>query len=348
MKATNISFMVRCIGSVVALSSCAATYNPALKTDDTVALQGTLRSHVATLSRDIGERNCYRESGLTRAADWIERSFVASGYTVSRQRVEMTDAKFECAVASADNIIAEKRGVTDPEQIVIVGAHYDSKVATPGWHDHGPPLPDSPGTPGANDNGSGVAALLALAEALADRPASKTVRFVAFVNEEPPFFRDRNAMGSYVFARSCKERHEAIVGAVILDALGTYSPQPKAKRSRFAFLPTLVGLPDRSDYVAFLGNIGSRKFMRASAANFQRNSTMRLRTAAFPALSAKVAWSDDWSFWQQGYPAFTVTDTAYLRADHYHELSDTYEKLDYASFAAVVRGVEGLVEGALE
>jgi hypothetical protein len=143
-------------------------------------------------------------------------------------------------------------------------------------------------------------------------------------------------MGSRVYARTCREKGDQIEGALIFDALATYSPQPRAKRGRFFFLPELIGLPAASDYLAFMGNIASSALMRNAAKAFQRDSSINLRTVALPAISKKVAWSDDWSFWQEGYLAFTMTDTAYLRADHYHELTDTPDKLDYVTLAEVV------------
>jgi antitoxin component of MazEF toxin-antitoxin module len=318
-------------------SATRATHKPT-----PVDLPDELRASVTMLASRIGERNCYRPEGLEAAAAWIESEFTSAGLAPRRLPVPVPGGPpFDCGAQTVWNIEAEKRGTTRPDEVIVIGAHYDSKVATAAWHDHGPPLPDRPGTPGANDNASGVATVLALARMLADVPTERTIRFVAFVNEEPPFFRTE-AMGSRVYARSCAGDPSAhVVGMFTPETLGCYSERPHRKRWRIA---GLAGLPDRSDYVAFLGNGASRRFLAECADVFRKHSPVAVRTAALPAVSSRVAWSDDWSFWQEGIPAFTVTDTAYLRSDDYHELADTADRLDYGPMAEVVWGLRCVVE----
>ncbi|MCU0723019.1 MAG: M20/M25/M40 family metallo-hydrolase, partial [Planctomycetes bacterium] len=186
------------------------------------------------------------------------------------------------------------------------------------WNDHGPPLPDRPGTPGADDNASGVAALLEIARLMARTPTERTVRFVAFVNEEPPFFKTE-CMGSLVYARECAKRDAGkIVGAIVLEQVGCYSVRPRTKRPWFA---SLVGIPDRPDYVAFFSNYASRHCISP------------------PDFTGSLSWSDDWSFWQEGFLAFSACDTTYMRHDDYHELDDTADRLDYATMADVAWGL---------
>jgi Zn-dependent M28 family amino/carboxypeptidase len=238
------------------------------------------------------------------------------------------------------NIEAEKRGETRPDEVIVIGAHYDSKVATRSWFGYGPPLKDARGTPGADDNASGVAALLALADRFANQPTQRTIRFVAFVNEERPFYQTES-MGSRVYAHQCRATNESVVGMISLETMGCYSAQPRHKRFRFA---GFFGLPSHPDYVAFLSDRRSRHFARECADIFHDHSPLTVRTLALPTLGKLVAWSDDWSFWREGIPAFSVTDTAFLRHDHYHELSDTAEKLDYAVMADVVWGLKSVIE----
>ncbi len=301
----------------------------------------SLRRTVKTLAGDIGERNGHRPEALERAAAWVEAELAATGLPVRRLPVVVPDgAPFHCGPRTLWNLDAVKTGTTRASEVIVIGAHYDSKVATPGWHDHGPPQPQRPGTPGANDNASGIAAVLALARAFAEMPTARTLRFAAFVNEEPPYYQT-DAMGSLVYARMCAaEPGLRVVGMFTPETIGCYSVRPRTKRLRAA---SLLGLPDRPDYVAFLTHWGARRFTRSCADLFARSCPVPVRVAALPRLHRRVAWSDDWSFWETGVPAFAVTDTAFLRHDDYHEIDDTPDTLDYPQMAAVVDGLRHML-----
>lgn len=305
-------------------------------------LPDELRATVNMLATQIGERNCYRPDNLEAAASWIEGQFAATGLRTRRLPVNVpAGPPYECGKMTVWNIEAEKPGGKRANEVIVIGAHYDSRVATLGWRDHKMLLKDRKGTPGANDNASGVAATLALACMLAHVPTERTIRFVTFVNEEQPFVRT-DTMGSRVYARSCAEdRSLNFVGMISLETLGCYSPQPREKRIQVA---GLFGLPDRPDYIAFLSNLHSRGFSHACAGMLRKYSPMAVRTLALPVVCRNMAWSDDWPFWQEGIPAFTVTDTAWLRHDDYHELSDMANRLDYAPMSDVVWGLRQVIE----
>jgi hypothetical protein len=140
------------------------------------------------------------------------------------------------------NIIAEIRGVSRPEEIVLVGAHYDSVFDCPA----------------ANDNGSGVAAILELTRMLAGLKLSRTVRFVAFTNEEPPFFRSED-MGSTRYARLCREQNQNIVAMLSLETIGCYTDAPGSQKYPWPF--NLL-YPSRGNFVSFVGNSHSRALVR--------------------------------------------------------------------------------------
>ena len=303
-----------------------------------------LRRTVTHLAEEIGERNCYHPTQLETTAQWIEAEFHTMGYVTRRQPVSVPAGKpFNCGPQTVWNIEAVKKGPVRAEEIVVLGAHYDSRVGMPGWHDSYSPLKDKKGTPGANDKGSGIATLLALARMLRDQPAERTLHFVAFVNEEPPFFQSE-AMGSLVYARElAADPQRKIIGMLCPETLGNYTPGPQSKRVPFS---ALLGLSRAADYVCFLSNSRSRPFVRECATVFQKHSRVTLRRMAFPQPVRRIGWSDDWAFWQQGIPAFSITDTAFLRSNDYHELSDTPEKLDYTTMAEVVWALQ-YVLGAL-
>jgi Zn-dependent M28 family amino/carboxypeptidase len=222
-----------------------------------------------------------------------------------------------------DNVEAEVRGRERPADIVVVGAHYDSLAFTSG----------------ADDNASGVAALLALARAFAGAHPRTTLRFVAFANEEPPYFQTAN-MGSLVYAKRSRARGEHIVAMLSLETIGYYSDAPGSQR-----YPPPMGLayPDRGDFIGFVGDRTSADLVRRVVATFRTTTHFPSEGAAPFSLIPGVGWSDQWSFWQVGYPGVMVTDTAPFRYPRYHTAQDTPDALDYDRMARVVAGLERVI-----
>jgi len=220
------------------------------------------------------------------------------------------------------NLEAELRGASS--EIVVIGAHYDSVV----------------GSPGANDNGSGVAALLTLARRLARSHNTRTLRFVAFVNEEPYYFQS-SQMGSYVYAGRCHERGENVQAMISLETIGYYSNESGSQSYPVPGLGSLY--PRTGNFIAFVGNVASRSLLRDALGEFRRGAQIPSEGVAMPSSLPGVGWSDQWSFWQHGYPGIMVTDTAPFRYPHYHAASDTPDKLDYDSMTRVVSGMERVI-----
>jgi Zn-dependent M28 family amino/carboxypeptidase len=288
-----------------------------------------LRQDVEFLSLTLGERNLWHYAQLGAAADYIEAALHAAGLSVARQ-------EFSVQGRTVCNLEAEIAGTAGTGELLIIGAHYDSRC---GQLDRAG-QPTGPGTPGADDNATGVAATLELARTFAGHPQRRSLRFVFFVNEEPPFFQT-DQMGSTVYARRCRARGERIVGVLTPDTLGYYRQDSGSQRYRFPY--TLCGYPKTGNFVALLSDFGSRRFLRRTEAAFRLRSDFPCLAVAVPAVVRRIGWSDDWSFWRQGYPALTVTDTAYLRTPYYHTVQDTPDKLDFASLASVVTGLQGAV-----
>lgn len=280
------------------------------------ALAQELRRDVDWLAGEIGERNVYTPERYAAAAGYIEAMFEQAGYTVQRQT-------FEVLEVPCRNLEVEIRGATRPDEILVVGAHYDSVY----------------GCPAANDNGSAVAALLALARRFADAAPDRTLRFVAFANEEPPHFQTED-MGSLVYARRCRERGEHIVGMIALETMGYFSDEPGSQK-----YPPVFGwfYPSRGDFIAFVGDRGSAGFVRRVVGSFRRHAAFPSVGAALPGAIRQAGWSDHWAFWQVGYPGLMVTDTAPFRYPYYHTPEDTPDKLDYERLARVVDGLEAVI-----
>ncbi len=186
-----------------------------------------LRTHVGTLAGEIGERNVFRPDALRAAADFIAAEWEAQGYRVAAQTYEVHGT-------ACSNLEVTRRGTRTPNEIIVVGAHYDSVA----------------GSPGADDNGSGVAALLEMSRWFSGEAPARTLRFVAFVNEEPPLFSTR-WMGSDVYARAARARGDDIWLMMSLETIGYHRQEPGSQR-----YPPLFGLlrPDRGNFIAFVAN----------------------------------------------------------------------------------------------
>lgn len=286
--------------------------------DALLAWMQELRRDIYFLAAEIGERNVLRcPKQLAQAADYIETEFRAAGYEVHQQEYVVSECK--CC-----NLEIEIPGGVRPEQIVVVGAHYDTVI----------------GTPGANDNTSGVAAMLALARRFSEQRPKRTLRFVAFVNEEPPFFQTEE-MGSRVYARRCRQRGEKVVAMLSLETIGYYSDSPGSQK----YPPPLARLyPSVGNFIGFIGNFRSRRLVRRAIRAFRRSERFPSEGAVPPqSLAPSVGLSDQWSFWQEGYPALMVTDTAMYRYPNYHDRGDTFDKINFDRLARVARGLEKVV-----
>ena len=256
-------------------------------------LSGRLRQHVEALAK--GERNADLETPARYIEAVLQES--SSHYFRSGGR--------------------EVRNIETGSGDIVVGAHYDTV----------------PGSPGADDNASGVAVLIELASLLRDRK----IRFVAFANEEAPYFLGPE-MGSYVYAR---ERGAGVKAMFSLEMLGYYQDAPGTQG-----YPAPLGwfYPDRANFIAFVGDLGAFSLVRRSIELFRQHARFPSEGLAAPSMIPGVSWSDHWSFRKHGIPAVMVTDTAFYRYPHYHLASDTPEKLDYGRMARVTMGLAGMLK----
>lgn len=277
------------------------------------ALIEALRRHVQVLSAEIGERSAVRGDGLDRAKIYLVQAFQAAGLSVSEQT-------YIYKGRPVANLIADLPGAPADRVPLLVGAHYDAVISTPG----------------ADDNASGVAVMLELARwAVKNRP-SAAVRFVAFTLEESPNFGTRY-QGSRVFVRRLGEDGGKIKGAIVLEMVGVTTP-----RQQYPFSLRWAGYPETGNFIAVVGNRSSRGFGEQILRAMHRNQ-------ALPVESLFV-WFNGWvlpdtrlsdhaSFWDKELPAVMVTDTAYFRNRHYHTSGDRAETLDYAFMAELVQSL---------
>lgn len=278
----------------------------------TASLESRLRRHVQALAGEIGERHVGRPGALHAAEAFIAGEFGALGYEVVRQAYVAQGV--ECS-----NLEVVVPGGARASEIVLVGAHYDTV----------------PGSPGADDNASGVAGMIEIARALRGARLARTVKLVAFVNEEPPFFYF-GEMGSRVYARAARARGDDIRVMLSLEMLGCYSDEAGSQA-----YPPLFGLfyPEAGNFIAFVSNLRSRRALKEVVRAFKGGSDFPVETLASPGIVPGVSWSDQLSFWREGYPGVMVTDTAFYRYRHYHRATDTPERIDFVRMGRVVEGL---------
>ncbi|HSB72029.1 MAG TPA: M28 family peptidase [Candidatus Methylomirabilis sp.] len=262
-------------------------------TPDTTASQDRLLAHLQAL---VGTRDPYEHfQALEAAADYVAGEFAGCGLAVSEEPVVWDGRRFR-------NIVGTRRGITAPEEQVLVVAHYDTK----------------PGTPGADDNASAVAAMLETARLLTSKAWKRTLQFVGFTLEEYGY------QGSCRFAQQARQEGRQIVGVLDLEMVGFTSPRQR--------LPPGIRARRTGDFIGVVGNRKSRGLVDAFAESARRS------VPSLPVESLVVTWSgrllpivrlsDHAPFWDAGFPAVMITDTAFLRNPHYHEPSDTLETLD--------------------
>ena len=255
------------------------------------------------------------------AADYIEGVFAEGEHKVERHSYTVV---YQGTEDTYYNIEAEIPGTTKPDEIVVIGAHYDSHK----------------NSPGADDDASGVATLLVLERSpILQRPA-RTLRFVAFPNEEAPFFFTKQ-MGSYVYAQRCRERRKKIVAMLSLESIGYYGTRENTQNCPF---PLGLFYPSRADFIAFVSRTTDGRLVRRCVKTFRRRTRFPCEGGAPPILVRSISLSDHSSFWRAGSPALMVTDTTRFRSSHMHKSTDRPETMDFDRMARIVNGLEKVLE----
>lgn len=246
----------------------------------------------------------------------MERALSDAGYTVTRET-------FLADGMACHDLVVERAGPSLPNEVVVIGAHYDGVLDKPA----------------ADDNASGAAGLIELARAFAHETTARTLRFVAFTNEEPHHFQTRT-MGSLVYAGRVRARGDDVVAMLSVEMIGFYNTRPGSQQ----YPPPLSFFyPDRGDFIAFVGRDEEVSLVRHVVETFRAHTHFPSEGVALPERMPGVGWSDHWSFWRAGYPAVMVTDTAFNRNPNYHTHHDTADTLDYDRMARVVSGIVPVV-----
>lgn len=279
-----------------------------------------LAQWVNYLAGDIGPRPSGCPGKLKSVALHLHRGFADLGYQVELQPHYYRENTYY-------NVVAWPTGeemAHGSHPLLVVGAHYDTVSKSPG----------------ADDNGSGVAGLMEMARLLAAAPRPG-LRLVAFCPEEPPVFRTRN-MGSYVYAQQLKQQRARLRGMICLEMIGYFQDDPGSQRYPFPGMKWLY--PDTGNFIAMVGNLRSRKWTLQVKRAFVRGTDLPVEHLNGPSLVIGIDYSDHWSFSRFRYPAMMVTDTAFYRTPHYHGYSDLPATLDLVRTAKVVDGLVKAVQ----
>jgi len=297
------------------LRSYAGTLPPL--TSEELELRYRLSAEVSYLSVTIGDRSLLHPQSLQAASEYLSSNLREQGYAV-------VEHPYSVQGEPVNNLEATLPGTSGTLGQVIVGAHYDSVA----------------GTVGANDNCTGVAGVLEIARLMRQMKFRRTVRFVLFVNEEPPYFQTAD-MGSRVYAHQLRQDGVPISGMISLETIGFYSDEPGSQK-----YPPVLNLfyPSKGNFIGIVGNTESRGLVRESVRDFRESTRFPSEGIAAPGDWLGIGWSDQWSFWQEGYPGIMVTDTAPFRYPYYHTPKDTVEKVNFDKAARVVDGIRKLVE----
>lgn len=290
--------------------------------EDTLQIEARLRKDLTRLSVDIGPRPQWDKEKLGQAVAFIKKEMEACGgeSEIAVQKFTWDNLEFENVELTIKG--QSKNGRSLADEIIVVGAHYDSVE----------------GCPGANDNGTGVVAMLELARYFANHPQERTLKFVAFANEE--FYFRSEGMGSCQYARHLKESGQLkkVKAMLSLETIGCFSEVPGSQ----ACPPPFASFyPDKGNFVSFVSTDQARDLVCRCVESFRLSKVaMPSEGLAAPKEVPGVDWSDHLYFLRYGCPALMVTDTAPYRYPYYHKGEDTIDKLDLAGTALVVQGLK--------
>jgi Zn-dependent M28 family amino/carboxypeptidase len=281
-------------------------------------IRRNLEEHLRFLSVTLGDRSIYCPKNLQAAADYVFQNFAAMGYAPRRQT-------FISMKEEVGNVIA---GDENPGGYYILGAHFDTVA----------------GTPGADDNASGVAVLLEVARLARNLTPPKPWAFIGFTCEEPPAFFTPD-MGSRVYVKRARQQKANILGMLCLEMVGYYSQAP---HSQSLPLPLkLMGYPTTGNFIGLVSDRRSRPLMVRLEAAIQGGCRLPTVTLAVPLgghILPEVRLSDHANFWDEGYPAIMLTDTAFMRNPNYHGPGDVMDRLDLTAMTELTLGLVNFVE----
>ena len=274
-----------------------------------------VHSIIQGLTVEYPSRNALNLTALSGAAEFLASIYQSHG-------IPFESAWYDDGNGMVRNLIVHQYGLDRTAPQIVIGAHYDSVL----------------GTPGADDNASGVAGVMDLARRFAQRTCRRPLSFVLFPHEEPPFFLSAK-MGSRRYARSLRDRQEEVYLMLSLEMIG-YARADQNQHYPFPLMRILGGYPKKANFLAVVGNLRTGVKTRHLCQAMRKGASIRIEWLSGPGFLPPLFLSDHSSFWKYGFPAVMITDTAFLRNPHYHRSTDTTATLNFDFLAEAIAAVE--------
>ena len=271
----------------------------------------SIKAHLNAIINTEKPRNHRNLNALNFVADYIFQDFKKYADSVYFQPYTVDGKWYKNVVAVFGS---------DNSQTIVVGAHYD----VCGNQD------------GADDNATGVVGLLELSKLLKGKPLKHRIELVAYTLEEPPFFRSEK-MGSYIHAKSLKDKNVNVYGMFCLEMIGYFDDNKKSQDYPLGILSLVYG--NRGNYITLVNKLSKGKFSRKFNKQFRKRKQIKTKRFTAPASLPGIDFSDHLNYWLFGYSALMITDTAFYRNKNYHEDTDTLETLDIYRMSQVIENV---------
>ena len=270
-----------------------------------------VRKHLIALTSTPQPRNYIHINSLNQAADYIKAELKKYADEVTEQTYEVNGKTYRNIICAFDTAHAER---------IIVGAHYDVCEEQPG----------------ADDNASGVTGLLELARQLKNKKLNYRIDLVAYTLEEPPFFRTPN-MGSYVHAKSLKDKNIKVKGMISLEMIGYFNDAKNSQKYPLGFLKLFYG--NKGNFITVVQKLNNKTFGRKFKRKMKQGATIRTKSIKAPKFLTGIDFSDHLNYWLFGYSALMITDTSFYRNFNYHHAGDTVNRLDINRMSKVIDSV---------
>jgi len=271
-----------------------------------------IKEHLTSITKTEGYRNFEDTATLNKVANYIHLQFSKYADTTFYQTYTINDITYK-------NVVC-RFGTKRQKAVMVIGAHYDVCGKQEG----------------ADDNASGVVAVLELARLLNNSHLTRPVELVAYTLEEPPYFGTR-FMGSYVHAKELKKTNTPVYGMIAVEMIGFFT-DTKGSQS-YPFAPMKVVYGKKGDFILLAKKSNHGQFVKHFSKQFYEANTIKTKSLTSPGKIEGVDFSDHRNYWKLGYDAMMITNSAFYRNHNYHRPEDTMESLDFNRMAGVIDAI---------
>lgn len=270
-----------------------------------------VKEHLTALTQTPQFRNYKNLDQLNTIAEYIHQNFNKYSDSTSFQEYKVGEETYKNVICSFG---------TENKKRIIIGAHYDV----------------CGDQQGADDNATGVTALLELARMLKGQKLNYRIDLVAYTLEEPPYFRTEN-MGSYIHAKYLKDNNIDVYGMASVEMIGYFKDEENSQDYPLGILSWYYG--NKGDYITLAKKFRGGEFVNNFSDHFVKGNQVKTETFSAPQFIKGTDYSDHLNYWKFGYSAMMITDTSFFRNKNYHQTTDTLETLDLKRMTKVIDGI---------